>query len=72
MTFFVSFAEMTTPPMSYIPLQNTADIETVILPRTDDGASSVIRIPKPLPIGASLHNTVYVCMFRLHHQKFTM
>ena len=47
-------------PIPYVTLRNTADVDTLVVPRADDGASSVIRIPVPLPIGSSLHNTVYV------------
>ena len=47
-------------PMPYVTLQSSADVSTQLVPITDDGASSVIRIPIPLPIGSSLHNAAYV------------
>ena len=42
-------------------LRSSEGVATEVVPITDDGASSVIRIPSPFPFGASLHTTVYVC-----------
>ena len=46
--------------MPYITLRSIAGVSTLDVPRTDDGASSVIRIPVALPIGSYLPTTVYV------------
>ena len=51
--------------MRYMTLRGNDDVPTQVVPITDDGASPVIRIPVPFPIGSSLHRTVYVCEIRI-------
>ena len=51
--------------MRYMTLRGNDDVPTKVVPITDDGASPVIRIPVPFPIGSSLHRTVYVCEIRI-------
>ena len=58
--FFLLMFTVIGTTMPYITLRSSADVSTMAVPRTDDGASSVIRLPLPLPIGNSLHSTAYV------------